>query len=200
MRARLLLLLGGALLGACTTNAPAPAQYDFGLPPTAIAPSGPPLPLRDAAITVSAPPWLDTPALLYRPADAAPAALEAYAHSAWVGAPAALLQQRLREAAALRRAGAAPALPMRLRVALDEFSQVFAQGHSSRGLLRAHVQLISVADDGVSRERSFVVEVPAPSNDAAGALAALRLAADAFTAQVLDWAAAPADPAVPRSP
>jgi len=204
MRARLLFVLAGALLGACTAIPPVPAQYDFGLPTPAprppMAPSSAPLALRDSAITVSAAPWLDSTALLYRPADTQPGALQAYAHSAWVAAPAALLQQRLREAAARRRGDATAAAPVRLRVALDEFSQVFTQGQTSHGQLRAHAQLISAMDEAVSRERHFVVDVPAPSSDAAGALAALRQAADTFTEQVLDWAAAQADPSAVRSP
>ncbi len=200
--------LAALLLAACAAAPPPPTRHDFGLPlekPLA----GRALPdLVPGDVAVTAPAWLDSPALLYRLAFADPAQLQSYTRSAWVAPPAALLELRLREAMAARTPAAAADRPLaagsvRLLVELEEFSQVYDDATSSHAQLQAHVRVFAApARRGagtVLAQRSFAIAQPAVTPDAAGGLQALRAAADRFVDQALDWAATlpPATAAAP---
>lgn len=190
-------VLAALLLDACSSAPPPPSRHDFGLPlqkPLA-APRLPASRALDAVVT--APAWLDSPALWYRLAYADPGQLQAYTRSAWVAPPAALLQARLREALDLQdaRPGDAPtaAGQVRLQVELEEFSQVFDSAASSHAQLQAQVRVIDAAPAHgtgiVLAQRRFALEQPADTPDADGALRALRGAVDRFVVQVLEWTA-----------
>jgi len=193
-----------ALLCGCAGAPPPPDRFDLGLP--AVDAAGGAVVPADAGpgvvqASVEAPGWLDTPALVYRLAYVDAGQLHAYAHSQWAAAPAALLEQRLREGLAARRgaggAGGALAGGVRMRVTLDEFSQVFASASASHAQLRARVDLVQMHTNALLAQRRFVLESPCPGADAAGALQGLRVAADRFIAQALDWAAQLPAPAAP---
>ena len=193
-------------LAGCAGAPPAPERFDFGLPAVdagagaaAAADAGPGI----AQASVGAPAWLDTPALFYRLAYADAGQVHAYAQRQWAAPPAALLEQRLRESLAAHRgaggAGTGLSGSLRLRVELDEFSQVFATASASHAQLRARVELVQMHTNAVLAQRRFVLEAPCPSADAAGALQGLRVAADRFIAQALDWAAQLPAPAAPMN-
>lgn len=189
-------LMAAAVLAACSTTAPAIKRYDFGIPPAASA---------DAArtvganpeVTVSAPIWLDTPAVLYRLGYADESQLHAYAQTQWVAAPSRLLEQALL-ASSLKddpracSAGGGP--PVRLDVNLQEFSQAFDSPSDSHVVLRAKVRMLSTRTHAVLAQRQFDLRAAAPASDGPGAVHGLRDLAHAFAASALAWAAScPAD-------
>ncbi|OUM04159.1 ABC-type transport auxiliary lipoprotein family protein [Variovorax sp. JS1663] len=176
--------------------------YDFGpnLAAVAPAPAGaaqmPPIAL--AEIDASA--RLESTQLLYRLGYADANELRPYGQARWSLAPAQLLHQRLRDALAQRRTvlGAEEAamlartegqVPDTLRVTLDEFSHYFESPAGSVGLVRLRATLIRRGSGGdrVMAQRSFAVQRPAPSADAAGGVKGLAAASDAAVAELVAW-------------
>ncbi|MBE0475275.1 ABC-type transport auxiliary lipoprotein family protein [Rhodoferax sp.] len=166
-----------------------------------------------------APPSLDADAVLYRLAYADAQQLKPYALARWRMPPAQLISQRLRQHLALQRAVVAPGelLPasaprfaasaaaapvsapspslaaplLNLRLVLEEFSQVFDSPADSHGLLRLRATLTQRASGSeiLLAQRSFVVQQPAPSPDAVGAVRALTAASDQLAEQMAAWLA-----------
>lgn len=181
--------LAALLLAGCTLLPPQPAPpvvYDFGPASTAAAPAGGP-----AALQVQAPPWLDGAALLYRLEYSDAARVASYRDSRWAAAPAALLQEQLRQR--LARAGGPPSALL-LRVDIEEFCQVFSSATRSRGVLRLRATLIDGASGRVLRQQAFEHAVDAATPDAAGGAHALAQAASEVAARVLAWSAQPLKP------
>lgn len=196
------LLLAAALLASCKSLPDKPVQqtmYDFGPTPVAEG-SAPadrvPLVLPD----VQAEGVLETNALLYRLAYEDPHQLRPYAFARWTAEPGVLLRQRLQEvlgrdrvvldnaaAGTLTRRGGPP--PPMLRIELQEFSHVFDGPRDSRGVLRLRATLVQRdgGDVRVVAQRSFQVQRPAPSPDAAGGVRALTAAVDAAAQELAGW-------------
>jgi cholesterol transport system auxiliary component len=177
--------------------APRPVVYDFG--PGAVSIAGaspsPALPVLMLA-EVEAPASLDSTAVLYRLAYSDPQQVRPYAQARWSMPPAQLLRQRLRETLGQQRvvlqpgegvSSSAPALT--LRVALEEFSQLFETADKSAGLLRLRATLSQGSGGGerVLAQRSFVVQRDSASADAAGGVRALTGATDAVIADLDQW-------------
>lgn len=191
------LLLTLLLLTGCTTTRPDAAVkvYDFGPAPlqtsTAAAPPAlPTLVLYEPQVS----PALDGHALLYRLAYADAQQLKPYARARWSMPPAQLLGQRLRQQLGAQRAVVAPgeaAAPLSLRLVLEEFSHVFASPTDSHGLLRLRATLTqrNGGSETLLAQRSFVVQQPAPTPDAQGAVRALTAASDQMAAQIEAWLA-----------
>lgn len=175
-----------------------PAVYDFGpgAGPGATAADGSRLPLVSLA-EVEAASALDSTAVLYRLAYADAQQLLPYAQARWSMPPAQLLRQRLREALGRQHlvvrtgdgiaTGAARAVVLQLE--LDEFSQLFDAPGSSVGLVRVHATVLQPAPSGdrLLGQRSFAVQRPAPSPDAAGGVRALTAASDAVLQDITQW-------------
>jgi ABC-type uncharacterized transport system auxiliary subunit len=70
---------------------------------------------------------------------------------------------------------------------LFEFEQVFDQPGRSRGVLRLRATL---EGKGIWAQRTFVIEKPAPTADAAGGVTALSQCADELVALIGEWAVA----------
>ncbi len=197
--ARALICLSILALGGCASLQPKPRAtvYDFGpgpvatLPTTRIAPL-PALVLGDADASAA----LDSTAVLYRLAYSDAQQLRPYALARWSMTPAQLLRQRLREHLGLRRAvlNAAQGLvvdkpAMVLHLELDEFSHLFETTERSSGLVRLRATL-GQGGHGAERlvaQRSFIVQRPAGSADAAGGVRALTEASDAVIAEIAQW-------------
>jgi cholesterol transport system auxiliary component len=169
--------------------------YDFGLqkPPTAqtagrITSS---LAMQD----VSAPSWLNNPAIYYRLAYQDATRPQAYANSRWIASPAALLGLRLRQSiAAATEGGMATSLDgakgdYNLRLELEEFCQVFDSAKSSHVVVRLRATLVAQASRNLVAQKSFIFERPAPSANADGAVKALVGASDELVAAVVEWLA-----------
>jgi cholesterol transport system auxiliary component len=182
-----------ALLMACTTlMTPRVTQFDLGPPPTSAA-LDPHLANVRTLAEVSAPAWLDSPAIVYRLAYDDANRAQAYAQSQWVAAPASLLSQRLRErlpmalSPGIARAEETPTSDYLLRVELNEFSQVFDRPQTSHALLRARATLVDSRRHELVAQRLFEVQRPALSPDALGAAHGLHDAADEFITELLHW-------------
>lgn len=186
-------------LGACSPLQPHPRApvYDFGPGPVASSPSNRMAPLPSLVLAeVEANAALDSTAVLYRLAYSDAQQLRPYAQARWSMAPAQLLRQRLREHLGQRRAvlNAAqgmvvPPAALSLHLELDEFSQLFESAERSSGLVRLRAT-VGQAASGMERliaQRSFVVQRPASTADAAGGVRALTAAADAVIDEIAVW-------------
>lgn len=203
-------LLAGAaalLLGACGSLPDKPQRatlYDFGPGALQTAASAAPAAQRPAITLpdVEVAGRLDGTQLLYRLGYADAQVLHAYGQARWSQPPAQLLRQRLRESLAQQRtvlnpdeaAGIARSegrVPDVLRVSLDEFSHYFESPGQSAGLLRLRATLLrnGAGGDRVVAQRSFTVQRPAPTADAAGGVKALTAAGDAAIAEIAQWVA-----------
>ena len=166
------LLLLAALLGGCagsTRNTSAIAVYDFGLASSIEKAELPANVNGKVALDVKTVPWLDAP-IDYRLVYDDPFKRHQYANSRWAGAPAAMLDQRLRQQ--LGMAGAGSAAGCLLRIDIQEFAQVFDSPQSSHGVLHGRASLI----DGKRRviaDRAISIEKIADTPDASGGARAL---------------------------
>jgi cholesterol transport system auxiliary component len=133
---------------------------------------------------------LDGTSVLYRLAYADAQQLQPYALARWSMPPAQLVRQRLRDALSQRGpvlgAGEAAA-PLTLRVELDEFSQLFQAPDQSSGLVRLRATL--TRNDSLLGQRTFIVQRPAPTANAAGGARALAAATDAAVDEISAWLA-----------
>ena len=79
--------------------------------------------------------------------------------------------------------------PVLLRVELEEFSQLFESPTASTGLLRLRATALHASPQGekLLGQRSFIVQRPAPSADAAGGVRALTAATDAVVEEIDQW-------------
>ena len=195
----LVLLLALAGCKALPSKPTQQTMYDFG-PATpyegTVSAQRPALLLPDVEVTGI----LETPALLYRLAYENPHQLMPYAFARWSAPPGQLLRQRLRDVlgrdrpvldnaggAALARRGGTP--PPVLRVELEEFSQLFDAPADSKGVVRLRCTLLENTAGGerLVAQRSFDVQRPAPSADAAGGVRALTAATEAAAQEIAAW-------------
>ena len=195
MRASLVATALSLCVAACTL-APAPlpvAVYDFGIEPPARAQAR--LNTSLALDDVSAPSALQSTAILYRLAYRDGAQVQPYSRARWAAVPAALVQQRLRQAfgASAERGVSVLSDGVRstfiLRVELDSFVQVIESPDAARGIVRLRASLIDAAERSLRAQRTFETEQPAPSVDAPGAVRSLSAATDAVIAQLIEWTA-----------
>ena len=186
-------------LGGCASLQPQPKAtvYDFGPGAVSAVAANRMAPLPALVLAdVEASAALDSTAVLYRLAYSDAQQLRPYAQTRWSMSPAQLLRQRLREQLGLRRPvlnaaqGVVAGKPaMNLHLDLDEFSQLFETADRSSGLLRLRATL-GQGGEGAERllaQRSFVVQRPASSADAAGGVRALTQATDALIAEIDQW-------------
>jgi cholesterol transport system auxiliary component len=201
-----LFILVALALGACSALPDKPvraAMYDFGPGPLQAMPVAgtarlPALALAEIESSIS----LDSTAILFRLAYADAQQLQPYALARWSMPPAQLFQQRLRDTLSRSRvvlhAGEGPALnrgenqgvlPPVLRLELEEFSQLFDAPARSVGLVRLRATLVqvTVSGDKLLAQRSFTLQSPAPSPDAAGGVRALTAASDAAVMALDEW-------------
>ena len=186
-------------LTGCAQMQPHPRAtvYDFGPGPVVDAPANRTANLPALVLAeVDASAALDSTAVLYRLAYSDAQQLRPYSQARWSMTPAQLLRQRLREHLGQRRAvlNAAQGMAisqssMSMHLELDEFSQLFDSAEHSTGLvrLRATVGQANAGADRLVAQRSFVVQRPAPTQDAAGGVRALTLAVDAVVAEIAEW-------------
>ena len=189
-----------ALLAACAGPLPdkpqRPDSYDLGLPAAAASaapqtPAQAPLPPL-ALPPVTAPAALDGTAMLYRLAYKNEADQpRPYARARWSMSPPELLTQRLRETLAASRpvvAAGEGLAALELRVHLDDFSQIFEAENRSHARIQIRATLIAPrASQRLLGQRTFTVQRPAPTPDAAGGAKAMREAADAAIADLAAW-------------
>ena len=204
-RALFSLFLTVFVLGGCALpNKPTRAtQYDFGPGPLSAPVSTGQAALAPLAVDeiTTAGGALDNQAVLYRLAYADAQQLRPYAQARWSMPPAQLVRQRLLshmgERRAVFNAGASvafnrvqgAALPLRLRIELEEFSHLFTAPDASVGLIRLRATLVDITPAGekLLGQRSVVVQRPAGSADAPGGVRALTAATDAAIEELDQW-------------
>lgn len=179
--------------------------YDFGPgTPTprasgaAALPALAPLALGDVGTAGGA---IDDQAVLYRLAYRDGQQLLAYSLARWSMPPAQLVRQRFKEQLGQRRAvfnareslavtrSQSAALPLQLRIELEEFTHLFSAPDASVGLVRLRATLVEVLPSGekLVGQRNLVVQRPAPSADAPGGVYALTAATDAAIEEIEQW-------------
>jgi len=176
------------------THDAAKTAFDFGMPETHASRHVPEtLPANLIVANIVAPGWMDNSSMYYRLTYRNAANPLPYANSQWVMSPAALLTQRLRwtlgagdEGAS--KSGGSTREAYLLRGELIEFEQIFDQPDKSRGVLRLRATLEGQRD-GRRTQRTFEIERPAPTPDAAGGVKALSLCADELSDSVTEWVA-----------
>lgn len=178
-----------------------PQVYDFGpiSSQSSATPSGVPI----AVAQFEASRALDGTAIVYRLAYSDAQVPHPYAHARWSMPPAQLLYQRTRAELAKTHpvvfVGEGYAR-IELRVELDEFSQVFDSASQSHGLVRAHVTALAPNNRGdrLLGQRSFAIQVPAPTPDAPGGVKALTQASEQLSQDIASWVNALPQPAASR--
>jgi cholesterol transport system auxiliary component len=189
-----ILLFACAGCSLMASKEPAKADFDFG--PLAAARTSDASQSAQAIIVVydiTAPAWMDHSPMYYRLAYQNAANPMPYAQSQWVMSPAALLTERLRSRFAastpseVRTVSAGDPAIYALRAELFEFEQVFDRPDRSRGVLRLRATL---EGKGVWAQRTFAIEKPAPTADAAGGVSALTQCSDELAALIVEWVAA----------
>lgn len=190
------------LAGCALPDRPSRATlYDFGPGPLTTPPTNRMAPLPPLALAeIESSGVLEGTAVLYRLGYADAQQLRPYALARWSMPPAQLVRQRVREHLAQRRAvlnageGAAlarsgGAVPLVLRLELDEFSHWFESPTQSSGLLRLRATVVEATAGGerLLAQRSVVVQRPAPSADAPGGARALAAATDAAAEEINQW-------------
>lgn len=171
------------LLSACAELPKPPAAkavYDLGLPASPLADSG-----RLAAIEllVGAPPWAEASDMLYRLVYEDAQLRRSYAHSRWAAAPAQLLDLRWRQRLGMARVGEGGGC--RLRVRVDEFSQVFAAPAASEAVLEGSALLVD--GEGVVRGRLRLVQRTVAGEGAAEGARSLGEVGDAAAEELRGW-------------
>ena len=166
------------------------AEFDFGPQPNTASHSAPLSPMQLMVYDVIAPTWMDGTAMYYRLAYRNAAVPLGYAESEWVMPPAALLTERLRSSAAVHADSENLPVGVRrpsvcaLHSELLEFEQIFDEPHRSHGALRLRATLEC---DGVWAQRTFAVDRPAPTPNAAGAVTALVKCAEELERLLKEW-------------
>lgn len=194
MKMRSAILVLTLALAGCSVGrvAAPPAVFDLGLDARPV----PALPSREpVALMFQSSPALSDTSVIWRVGDSA--APKAYATYRWASAPAELVRQRITDR--LSRQG--PVLTERinlqtpqLQVSLSQFEQVYAEdGQSSQG--RVLLQAVLVSGRSVVDQKRIMVQAPAPTQDAAGGVAALRQATDEAADQLAQWLAITLKPA-----
>ena len=188
MRRALLILTLTTVLAGCGIGrvASPPSVFDLGLDAKPV----PALPARaPIALSLQAAPALSDTSMIWRVGDSA--APKAYATFRWASSPSELVRQRITDR--LSRQG--PVLADRvnlqmpqLQLSLMQFEQVYAEdGQSSEG--RVLLQAVLLNGRNVVDQKRIQVQAPAPTQDAAGGVAALRQATDEAADQLAQWLA-----------
>jgi len=188
MRRALLILTLTTVLADCGIGrvASPPSVFDLGLDAKPV----PALPARaPIALSLQAAPALSDTSMIWRVGDSA--APKAYATFRWASSPSELVRQRITDR--LSRQG--PVLADRvnlqmpqLQLSLMQFEQVYAEdGQSSEG--RVLLQAVLLNGRNVVDQKRIQVQAPAPTQDAAGGVAALRQATDEAADQLAQWLA-----------
>lgn len=187
----LLAILATAWLSGCATQVLPQAHYDFGplrALPVERPPALPPVRIAD----VDAPAWLNGNQMSFRLAYANEQQIRPYAANRWSMPPAQLFGQRLKARIAeaggvvLSTTGGDATLPL-VRIEMDDFIQIFDSATSSWTRIAVRTSIF----DGrtLLAQRTFTLDRPAATPDAAGGARALADASDAVIGDLLMWLA-----------
>ena len=189
--------------GVVASPPPRAAVYDLRLPeesgdravrPQALENRSPAAFPAALSLEVAAPSWLQGRAMQYRLDYRDVNRRQSYLESRWAAEPAEMVALALERffaapgVAAASFPGLTVAAPCRLRLALDEFVQVFVSGQESYALLVVRAELRPPGGESLVREE-FVVRQATPTPDAAGGVAGHRIALQRLAADLQSWLA-----------
>lgn len=185
LRGALPAVLSATLLAGCTALQlqPKPMSfYDLGLggEPTLAASIAP------AAVDVAAPPWLSTSLMQYRLGWTDPSRRRAYTQARWSAPPAEMLHVLLERGL---NAGAG-GTHCRMRIELYEFQQFFESASTSTVEIVLRAGLSRPRVDHPFAVREFRARQVTTTADAAGGVAAYRLAAEQLASEIGAWVTA----------
>lgn len=183
---RMLPLLAALSLVACGNvpkAAPAYAEFDFG-PLDGREPHPLTFLIRNTEVVPA--PWLASTGMQYRLLHNQPARRQYFVESRWAAQPAQMVEVAVKRFITSGESALA-ATGCRLRIDLDEFSQVFSSDSASQGVIEARAYLLAPRSDQVIAMRHFGIARPAPSANAVGGVAALRDSVGELNQQLLDW-------------
>ncbi len=180
------------LAGCASKERTSNTIFDFGPVASAMQAAAAPKPAAIVVMDVTGPATLDTERMFYRLNYADAQQARTYANSRWSAPPVSLVTQRIKARLAqsgmkvLSATDAATGVPI-LRIEIDDFVHAFASAGQSEGqiMLRASV----FQEHRLVDQRSFHRNAPAPSQDAAGGVAALAAGTDQVAADLLAWLA-----------
>ncbi|NMG74110.1 ABC-type transport auxiliary lipoprotein family protein [Aromatoleum diolicum] len=191
-------------LGACgnlgVKGDVSPALYDLGISEPV---TGTPA-ILPTSIEVRAPSWLSNSAMQYRIDYQQPAQRQAFAESRWASPPAEMLERSLRRAftttlAAPTTGAITPGNGCRLRVELDEFTQVFDTPQSSYASIVARVELLPARGDSAVARQLLSIRETASSLDAKGGVSAHQRASVRLAHELAVWLTS-LEPALRQNP
>ena len=170
----LMLLTGCSIL----PRSPSPpiALHDFGSGGQAVD-----SPAAWSTVTVEAPEWLKDEHIRYRLMHDDPTRIRFYSRDRWLAAPPSLLAHRLSLASGGGR--------YRLKIALLELEQVFAQSQNTRVVLSFRATADLPEPGTIAVERVFRFDRTTPSADAAGAVSAFAGVIEEATRALTAWSA-----------
>ncbi len=152
-------------------------------------------PLSLLITDVTAPSWLDNPAIYYRLAYHNPAQLHTYANSRWAATPSALLTQQIRnrfsvnDDKAIIKPDDAISADYALHLSLEEFVQIFDKNDKSYVVISLQASLIKRHTRTLLAQHNFQLQRTTPSADAAGAVYALIEISDQLSNDLIAWVA-----------
>src|SRR5215469_1375779 len=192
---QLALVLGLCVFSGCslmTSKAPPKTEFDFGPEAMARSDAASLSQVQLVVYDVSAPTWMDGPAMYYRLAYQNAAVPLPYSESEWVMSPAALLTERLRSSAAVHEGGSRfvgvhTTAVYTVHSELLEFEQIFDAPDRSYGVLRLRATL---EGEGVREQRTFAIDRLAATPNANGGVTALAECSDELARQLEEWASA----------
>ena len=176
-------------LQACTTAQTPTSYYDFGTPSKMAQPIGCELPALNLS-DMSTTPALDSNLMLYRLLYSNDQQTEAYANHRWSMPPAQLLMLQIKSQLAdsnvrLIDDGVANPNGLQLRLDLTDFSQYFTDANHSYVQLK--LRATTLRGDVFFAQSTLTQQVTTDSSDAPGGAKAMRVAADAFVADLTGW-------------
>ena len=180
----ILTLLLAATLAGCATGSRVPVQiYDFGPADSAMTDARADVFVAD----VRAAEWLNTTDILYRLEYRDPRLLSPYASSRWAGIPPAMLTARLRMLIGNGQSARDRQTKCTLHLFLSEFSQIFRSERDSVTVMHLRATLNEVGSSKRAAVREIKIERPAPSADAAGAVAAFAESVKLAATELNTW-------------
>lgn len=156
-------------------KSPTPRLHDLGPLPS----GAEHLPMPWSAVDVTAPEWLKNDRIHYRLVYSDSTRVGVYTLDRWVAPPSELL--------ALRFGTSGDGGPLRVRIELQAFEQIFEQPDSAKAVMRFRVSVHELRSRNRLAERTFELSTISPSPDAAGAVVSLADLADDAIERVRLW-------------
>ena len=139
------------------------------------------------------PSWLDNTAIHYRLLYHNPSQSYSYANSRWIGPPASILTQKIRDRIVTNtneqviKSSSTAKTDYILHIELEEFIQAFDTMKESHVVIGLRASLIERNSRNLFAQKDFSIKEKAPTTDAAGAVFALSSASNQLINELIEW-------------